>query len=67
MREVGRDLVKLLEKAGYVCNRNGNHSIFEKPNARPVQVPMHTEIVEPLAKSILKQAGLDSKKRKGDK
>lgn len=54
-----RDLIKKLEAAGYRIDRDdGNHTIYEKKNAYPVQVPRHREINENTAKSILKAAGL---------
>ena len=54
-----RDLIKELEKAGYRLARDdGNHSIYEKPGCRPVQVPRHREINENTARAILKAAGL---------
>ncbi len=54
-----RDLIKRLEAAGYKIDRDdGNHTIYEKDGARPVQVPRHREINENTAKSILKVAGL---------
>ena len=54
-----RDLVKKLESAGYTIDRDdGNHTVYEKNGARPVQVPRHREINENTANSILKAAGL---------
>ena len=54
-----RDLVKKLTVAGYQEDRNyGGHAIFEKREARPVQVPNHREINEYTAKTILRAAGL---------
>ena len=53
-----RDLVKKLEAAGYHAEREGDHTIYEKEGARPVQVPRHKEINENTAKAILKAAGL---------
>ena len=53
-----RDLIKKLEEAGYSLDREGEHSIYEKPGARPVQVPKHRELNERTAKQILKDAGL---------
>lgn len=53
-----RDLIKLLEAAGYSAERNGDHTIYEKPGSRPVQVPRHREINENTARAILKAAGL---------
>lgn len=54
-----RDLIKKLETAGYQLDRDdGNHSVYEKPGSRPVQVPRHREINENTAKSILKVAGI---------
>lgn len=54
-----RDLIKKLESAGYRLDRDdGNHSIYEKSENRPVQVPRHREINEFTAKAILKTAGI---------
>lgn len=54
-----RDLIRKLEAAGYKLDRDdGNHSVYEKPGGRPVQVPRHREISENTAKSILKAAGI---------
>lgn len=53
-----RDLIKKLEAAGYKLDRDGDHTIYEKENSRPVQVPKHREINEHTARAILKAAGL---------
>jgi len=53
-----KDLIKKLETAGYRLDRTGDHSIYEKPGSRPVQVPNHREINEYTAKAILKAAGI---------
>lgn len=53
-----RDLIKILEAAGYKLNRTGDHGIYEKEGSRPVQVPNHREINENTAKAILQAAGL---------
>lgn len=54
-----RDLIKLLEAAGYrIARDDGDHTIYTKPDSRPVQVPRHREINEFTAKAILKAAGL---------
>ena len=53
-----RDLVRRLEAAGYHEVRTGDHTIYEKPGSRPVQVPNHKELNENTAKAILKAAGL---------
>ena len=53
-----KDLIKRLETAGYRLDRTGDHSIYEKPGSRPVQVPNHREINEYTAKAILKAAGI---------
>lgn len=53
-----RDLIKKLEAAGYKLERDGDHTIYEKENSRPVQVPKHREINENTARAILKAAGL---------
>lgn len=54
-----RDLVKLLESAGYrIARDDGDHTIYEKPGCRSVQVPRHREVNENTAKGILRAAGL---------
>lgn len=53
-----RDLVRLLEAAGYRAVRDGDHTTFKKPGSRPVQVPRHREVNERTAQAILKAAGL---------
>lgn len=53
-----RDLVKRLKEGGYREVRDGDHTIFEKPDGRAVQVPRHKEINENTARAILKAAGL---------
>lgn len=54
-----RDLIKRLEAAGYQADRDdGDHTVYEKEGARPVQIPRHREINENTAKAILKAAGL---------
>ena len=53
-----RDLIKKLEAAGYKADRDGDHTIYEKEGARPVQVPNHREINEYTARAILRAAGL---------
>ncbi|MDO4285016.1 MAG: type II toxin-antitoxin system HicA family toxin [Eubacteriales bacterium] len=54
-----RDLIKKLEAAGYRADRDGDHTIYEKPDCRPIQVPKHREINEYTARAILKTAGLN--------
>ena len=53
-----RDLIRRLEAAGYRADREGDHTIYEKEGARPVQVPNHREINEFTANAILRAAGL---------
>ena len=54
-----RDLIKKLEASGFVEKRdNGDHTIYQAPGKRSVQVPRHREINENTAKQILKDAGL---------
>jgi predicted RNA binding protein YcfA (HicA-like mRNA interferase family) len=55
----GKDLVKLLEKNGWVTDRiNGSHHILKKSNKTTI-VPVHsTDIGTGLLDKILKQAGL---------
>ncbi len=57
-----RELVKLIEEAGWVFVRqNGSHMIFEKPGEnRHIVIPNHgsKDLKKPLVLAILKQAGL---------
>lgn len=54
-----RDLVRQLEASGYrIIRDEGDHTVYQKPGARPVSVPRHREINENTAKSILRAAGL---------
>lgn len=53
-----RDLIKKLEKAGFVMKRHGgDHDIYRRGNDEE-QVPRHREIDERLAKAILRRWGL---------
>ena len=53
-----RDLIKLLEKNGWVLDHHGaNHDVYRKGNNRET-VPRHREITENLAKVIIKRWGL---------
>lgn len=53
-----RDLIKRLEKAGFVFERHGgNHDIYVRGND-VVQVPRHRESNEALARAIIKKWGL---------
>lgn len=53
-----RDLIKKLESAGFVFERNGgSHDIYRRGNDRET-VPRHNEINEKLARAILKKWGL---------
>lgn len=52
-----RDLVRMLETAGFVPVGGTNHEHFEK-DGLTVIIPRHREINELTAKGILKRAGL---------
>jgi mRNA interferase HicA len=50
-----KDLIKRLEKGGFVLVRHGgNHDIYQRGKDQE-QIPRHSEINEFLAKSILKK------------
>ena len=52
------DLIRLMEKGGFVFLRHGsNHDIYEKDGIKE-EVPRHKEINERLAKHIIKKHGL---------
>ena len=54
-----RDLIQLLEAAGYRIERdNGDHTVYAKPGNRPTPAPRHRELNENTAKAILRAAGL---------
>ena len=53
-----RDLIKMLEDAGFRFMRNHGHSIYKKSGSRIVEVPNHREINEITADRILRDAGL---------
>lgn len=53
-----RDLVKRLEKGGFVLKRHGSdHDIYTRGDEEE-QVPRHREMNERLAKAILRKWGL---------
>ena len=53
-----KDLIKKLEKAGFVFSgHGGNHDTYKRGNETE-QVPRHIEINEITAKKILKKWGL---------
>ena len=61
-----KDLIRMLEDAGYHWAREGDHTTMYKPGVptdQPplraiIQIPHHKEINEITAQSILKQAGI---------
>lgn len=54
-----RDLIKLLEKNGWILLRHGSgHDIYCK-NEKKETIPRHKEIAEQLAKAIIKRQGLE--------
>ena len=57
----GRDLVRALEKTGYVLDRQkGSHMILRQTEApfRRVTVPDHKELAKGTLRSILRHVGL---------
>jgi len=52
------DLIRKLEKTGYILVRNGKHKIYAKLGARPVQVPHGKEINKFTTEKILKHIGV---------
>ncbi len=57
-----RELIKLVEKAGWVFEREGkgSHTIYIHPNKpNPLSIPVHSgDIPKGTLNSILKQAGI---------
>ena len=56
----GKELVRLLEKNGWVVIRTrGSHCTLKKDGEQPVTVPVHTkELSDGLLKAILKRTGI---------
>ena len=53
-----RELIKKLEKAGFVFLRHGgNHDVYVRGNDEE-QIPRHKEVNERLARAIIKKWGL---------
>lgn len=53
-----RDLIKKLEKAGFVFSRHGgNHDVYARGDDEEI-IPRHKEINDILAKAILKKWNL---------
>ena len=55
-----RELIRLLEKNGYVFIRqSGSHAIYKKPGTKIIVVPIHSkDIPKGTLNGILKDAGL---------
>ena len=53
-----RDLVRILEQAGFKEEHGGNHDRFKHADGRETTVPRHREIKDGMARIILKQAGI---------
>ena len=54
-----RDLIKKLEKAGFVKIRDeGDHMVYYQKGYPPLPIPRHKEVNDTTAKNILKWAGL---------
>ena len=58
-----RQVVRLLERNGFVNKGGANHDRFEHPDGRWTTVERHREIEEPMFKLIKKQAGLDQQEK----
>lgn len=55
-----RDLIIILEKAGWIINQGAKHDMARHPD-RPgekIPIPRHTNVNERTAKTIIKEAGL---------
>jgi mRNA interferase HicA len=53
-----KDLIRKLEKAGFVFERHGsNHDVYARGTEKE-EVPRHKEIDERLARAIIKRHGL---------
>ena len=53
-----KDLIKMLERCGWIKVREGgNHTVYEK-NGKIEAVPRHSEIAEQLARAIIRRQNL---------
>lgn len=55
-----KELIKLLEKNGFILQRiKGSHHLYKHPNGKRTVVPLHNkDIPKGTLNAILKQAGL---------
>lgn len=58
----GKELIKIFKEHGWVLDRvSGSHHIMVKEGERSIPIPVHgnKDIPKGLAKTILKQAGIE--------
>ena len=53
-----RDLIRLLERKGWVLKRNGSNHDLYTDGKRCEAIPRHSEINEKLAQAIIRRLGL---------
>lgn len=53
-----RDVVRLLQRSGFISEGGTNHELFRHPDGRTTVVPYHREIKDLMFKIIKRQAGL---------
>lgn len=58
-----RQVVRFLERNGFVNKGGTNHDRFEHPDGRWTIVERHREIEKPMFKLIKKQAGLSQQEK----
>ena len=55
-----RDLVRILEREGFVNKSGARHDKFVHPDGRVAEVPRHREIKNNMARIILREAGIEA-------
>ena len=62
-----RDLIRLLEQYGLKYDGGTNHDKFKSDDGHVTHIPRYREIPDKLAKSIIKQAGIEIEHKKKGK
>lgn len=57
-----RDLVRILEQAGFVNKSGAKHDKFVHADGRATEVPRHREIKDFMARIILREAGIEKRR-----
>lgn len=61
-----REIIRMLERAGFKPAKGANHEKFIHPDGREVCVPRHREIAFYTVRGIMKQAGIPREEGHGN-